>query len=545
MLVSKKADGQRTLSFDPPAPQREISVRLKLIENIRFVVERSNHDTTLSADVIEFAGEMGALADRLENSKRTLEPDLLTLLQDLLSRIEKNKDSLPVSTSRGAKLLTLWTATLQAEEAPTPWERARAALWEKWPDFLFFNDEARNLASSYSIAELRNSIPVALQNLAEVAELDFPRLFLALDQNQSSVLTTIEHKANTTISEKFKTAWKQSDISVAIRIHNGQLEVQIVDPRREFTSFSERSDGLRQFVALQMFAMRNHTDRPVLLIDEAEQRLHYDAQADLTQMLARQKLASKVIYTTHSAGCLPEDLGSGVRTILPNEQNGSSSIVNRFWSSRENGFAPVLYGLGASTMAFFPTRRAVMVEGPSDMLLYPTLFRESLDLTTLGFQFAPGLSRIETDEVRAIGTGVIYLVDGDQGGKELKIKLKGLGVPDEDIYTMQDTRSGCFELEDFVDERLLIDACNDIIQKWHATSTQIDTLDTSQLTRMQALEKEFLASTGKKLPKIDVAYYLLSIVEQNPNAILIDKRRSSAFRRICEKILNRISHLSA
>jgi predicted ATP-dependent endonuclease of OLD family len=61
--------------------------------------------------------------------------------------------------------------------------------------------------------------------------------------------------------------------------------------------------------------VRSSEHVPILLLDEIETHLHYDAQADLAQMLAKQEIVAKVIYTTHSMGCLPEDLGTGVRFI--------------------------------------------------------------------------------------------------------------------------------------------------------------------------------------------------------------------------------------
>jgi hypothetical protein len=293
-------------------------------------------------------------------------------------------------------------SAIESETAPTPLIRAFDAMKNRVPVFLLFDEDARDLASNYPISQLRAAIPPALGNLAEVAGLNFVELFAAIDAGQTARLTTIERRASRTLSEKFKSVWKQSGLEVALRIQGDTLELQIVNGQTEYTPLAERSDGLRQFVALQMFATRNHIDQPVLLIDEADQRLHYDAQADLVQMLAKQQLAPKVIYTTHSAGCLPEDLGNGVRTVVPSE-DGSSVIVNRFWSSRERGLMPLLIGMGASTMAFFPTRHAVMVEGPSDILLYPTLFREALGQVSLGFQFVPGLSQIAKEQALRMG----------------------------------------------------------------------------------------------------------------------------------------------
>ena len=118
---------------------------------------------------------------------------------------------------------------------------------------------------------------------------------------------------------------------------------------------------------------------PILLIDEADIHLHYDAQADLIQMLSHQQQAAQVIYTTHSAGCLPKDLGTGVRLVEPNKDQERSGVENWPWQ-KDQGFGPLLLGMGASTLAFVPTRAALIGEGGSEIVLLPTLIREAVGL---------------------------------------------------------------------------------------------------------------------------------------------------------------------
>ena len=116
------------------------------------------------------------------------------------------------------------------------------------------------------------------------------------------------------------------------------LHILVKSPGGQFDRIAERSDGLRQFLALLMF-LSSHPNLkvpPIVLIDEVERHLHYDAQADLVQMLAHQDVAAKVVYTTHSLGCLPEDLGLGVRMVEATDH--LSQINNWFWS---NGDVPV------------------------------------------------------------------------------------------------------------------------------------------------------------------------------------------------------------
>ena len=56
-------------------------------------------------------------------------------------------------------------------------------------------------------------------------------------------------------------------------------------PDGSFSLMTERSDGLRSFVALRAFLGQHNTDQPpVLMVAEAEIHIHYDAQANFVDM---------------------------------------------------------------------------------------------------------------------------------------------------------------------------------------------------------------------------------------------------------------------
>lgn len=111
--------------------------------------------------------------------------------------------------------------------------------------------------------------------------------------------------------------------------------------RSDYLGIENRSDGLRQFVALRAHVASNVSvgGEPVLLIDEADIHLHYNAQADLVQVLETQDEAAKVIDTTHSAGCLPQDLGRGIRIIVPVQRRSGDDVVDTDDSKVVNWFS--------------------------------------------------------------------------------------------------------------------------------------------------------------------------------------------------------------
>jgi predicted ATP-dependent endonuclease of OLD family len=182
-----------------------------------------------------------------------------------------------------------------------------------------------------------------------------------------------------------------------------------------------------------------HQQPPILLIDEAESHLHIDAQADLVNMFMTQTQAIKVIYTTHSPACLPPDLGTGIRAVVPRADNLQiSDIKNSFWHAGA-GYSPLMLAMGAAAAAFTPARCVVLAEGATEMILLPTLIRAAIDQDSLPYQIAPGLSEVPKDIYPRLdleGAKVAYLLDGDQSGKERAKGLTKAGVPEDLIVSI-------------------------------------------------------------------------------------------------------------
>lgn len=331
-------------------------------------------------------------------------------------------------------------------------------------------------------------------------------------------------------------AWNQSKIEVRFRLSGNALSILVRSGESGFNAISERSDGLRQFVALFAFLSKSAASGRdvVLLIDEAEIHLHYDAQADLVQMLAKQELARKVIYTTHSLACLPEDLGLGIRFVQPTSEI-SSEINNRYWSKGGSGLSPVLFGMGAVTMAFLPVRFCVLTEGPTDMILLPALLREASGLPVLGFQIAPGLSQSSEINVALLhnnGSRVLYLVDGDGGGRDIERKLKRAGVVDSKILKLDEFVGHPVVIEDFIDKSVYADAVNEELRR-SGLSAIYNEEQLPDSMRPDAI-KGWCGKLGIKVPsKVDIAYRILDQLDERK---LLAADRTFAVQSLYKKI---------
>ncbi len=185
-------------------------------------------------------------------------------------------------------------AAADHEEAEHPDDTARDILDGLTPAFLRFDLAERELDSTYDLAEVADDPPRALAKSLDAA--------------------------NAQLRQGIAEAWGQSDIEPRFDNDDYVLRILVRTGKGGLQDIAQRSEGLRAFIALVAFTTeRARRVAPILLIDEADIHLHYDAQADLIQMLSHQQQAAQVIYTTHSAGCLPKDLGTGVRLVEPNK----------------------------------------------------------------------------------------------------------------------------------------------------------------------------------------------------------------------------------
>lgn len=403
-------------------------------------------------------------------------------------------------------------------ELDSPAKEVNNRLWRRIPSFLMFDDADRTLESSYSLTpQLVEQPPRALSNLLALAELDLEELFKAL--GDTSLAETLIKRANNRLQKRFAESWHQSEVAAHLKVEGTALRVFVEENADTITTFDERSAGLRSYIALFAFvAAHERAVPPVLLVDEAETHLHYDAQANLVDTFFAQKIAAQVIYTTHSPGCLPPDLGTGIRIVAPSKTDPEcSEVKNSFWGGRVPGFSPLLLAMGASAAAFSVTRYAVIAEGPSEMILLPLLLRIALNEDHLPYQIAPGLSEAGMalyPELDGEAARTAFIVDGDPGGKTLRGQLMAAGVPAKKIRTL-----GAMTLEDVLDAESYVKAVNAEIHAANRSKKKSITIEEMPNELRPRYVEEWCRTNSVKCPsKVAVAVRLVQDGWANPSA---------------------------
>lgn len=434
---------------------------------------------------------------------------------------------------------------LAKEELDHPHVVALDRLRPRIPRFMKFDEGVRKLNAPYDTST--NGDP-AIANLLVLAGTNWSEARGAALSEDPADRIVWRESANDELSRRFTSTWKQgySPLAVRFELTGTTLDVLMSMQADDFIRINHQSDGVRQFLALRAFmALENEEVSPIVLIDEAETHLHYDAQADLIRVLEEQRDAAKVIYTTHSAGCLPRDLGTGVRAIVPSiveeevdgnvkrVQTDHSEVVNSFWT-KGRGFSPMLIAMGASAFAFSSTQRALVVEGMSDVILLPTLIREAVGLERLGYQVTPSFANAHPDEIPdfdLLAARVAFLSDGDKGGREHVKKLKRKGVLDEQIIYLGGNCKSELSLEDLISKDVYLEAVNRELEIWHGglryPAGKLPTLGRAKSVEQWALRHKSADGEPIELRKIAIAQRILDqrtsasqLVEPNKKGVL-------------------------
>lgn len=475
---SRFQDGELDIRFEPPVT-RPSAVGNSVLQEARSPelsqrVQEANVQEALS-HVIKLAesGREWVDGDRRAIKKLTdwLELPVTEAVDTDAEEIEKVKQP-PQSDINMARLLKVW----QEEMAqPHPHVTASEIIRKHLPDLLLFGDADRKLGFEYDLRSRTVNkggksvrVPGAdvtkpdggLANLLQLGRTGMREIYDLVQRGVPERTVTHLRAVNKQLNEAITPYWRQRDLRVSLDVSGTTLRVYIEDGE-DTARFTDRSDGLRTFVALIAFLAQHAVEPPpILLIDEADIHLHYDAQADLINFL--QELPSRTIYTTHSPGCLPLDLGTGVRVVRPDPDTAVSALGNNFWEADKPGLSPLLFAMGAGAAAFSALRAAVFTEGPSDMMLLPSLLREATGLKSLGYQVVPGLASIHPGHLGQAefeAVRVAYLLDGDEGGDQHEEDLKKVGVPKEKVLRL----ATGVATEDLVDPGVYLEAVNGVL----------------------------------------------------------------------------------
>jgi predicted ATP-dependent endonuclease of OLD family len=212
----------------------------------------------------------------------------------------------PLAKSVGEILASL-DDPLSFEGSHDPEQMACDALLKRLPKILEFTADYRDLQLPYNVklktiddVKQRKQPSRPFKELLTLAGLDLDELMAADNRNDHATKLGLLEDANSKLRDLCAGRWSQSDAYLRFDWRKPIIDLVVVQrkgllPRDRFNALSERSDGYRQFVALLIFVLLRKIDGAILIVDEIEQHLHYDAQADVIQMMTAEEKIGKVI----------------------------------------------------------------------------------------------------------------------------------------------------------------------------------------------------------------------------------------------------------
>lgn len=531
VLYSRYQDGHDEVGFEPPLTRRPhlASSALQAINEPSITSRIEDHQ---AAEALPRVIDLVQSGREWEDSDQRVVATLIDWLELPITRGADAGDSgtsgaeptelpPPESDLDAAQRLKDWQ---QQMSQPHPETVAGNAIRDRLPELLMFSDADRELGFEHDLrprtvnqggqnrrvpSETVEQPDGGLANLLTLGGTSIRKIYELVEQRLPERTSAHVRKVNERLNDILSPYWRQRDLQVRLEVSDTTLRV-FIDDGEDTARFTDRSDGLRTFVALIAFLAKHASDPPpILLIDEADTHLHYNAQADLINFL--QELPSRTIYTTHSPGCLPLDLGTGIRVVRPHPEKAISELSNTFWEEDQPGFSSLLFAMGAGAAAFSAVRAAVFTEGPSDMILLPSLIREATGERVLGYQIVPGLANIHPQQLgdaEYAAIRVAYLLDGDEGGDQHAENLKKAMVPPERILRLPDGVA----LEDLVDTDAYLEALNGVLsdsgQPQNITREQVQAaLDKG--TPIAKAAQDVLGGHDKTPSKVAVAGRLL------------------------------------
>ncbi len=259
--LSKKAQGGPLETRQNPEPERDLEPRrraLSAFDAARSEIERISESTAGESSEDEAAKEFvefDAVREVLLDEDQTLSSAKLQILQSQAEVIDPIVEG---ASEQLQAIPSIFRKVAESELLAHPANSAAKALLALKPEFLFFSDDHRLLESEYNLEELFRpnnplSIPSALKNLSGAARLTLRELYDAAIINDEGHIETLLDSANAILRDLLKTNWSQSPITVRLRLDGRVLHILVKSPGGQFDRIAERSDGLRQFLALFMF----------------------------------------------------------------------------------------------------------------------------------------------------------------------------------------------------------------------------------------------------------------------------------------------------
>ena len=248
--------------------------------------------------------------------------------------------------------------------------------------------------------------------------------------------------AGSTLTEKFRTWWKQGDYRFRFEADGNHFRIWVSDDRRPTeVELENRSTGLQWFLSFYLvFLVESSGEHKnaVLLLDEPGLSLHPLAQRDLSAFFENLSETNPIIYTSHSPFLVDADRLERARKVYVAADGTTKATPDLRHSGDGNTQAGAAYAVHSAlnlsvAESLLLGCQPIIVEGTSDQLYLTTIkaLLVSCGKITPGRElvFPPSGGTKTARIVASILTGrdenlPVVLLDADAQGKRMAESLK-------------------------------------------------------------------------------------------------------------------------
>jgi predicted ATP-dependent endonuclease of OLD family len=171
--------------------------------------------------------------------------------------------------------------------------------------------------------------------------------------------------------------------------------------------------------------------------------------------------------------------------------------------------------------------------------------KSTAGVSDLGFQIVPGLAELSSKAIAPLDAEagrVAYLIDGDNGGKEIHAHLKAANIDDARIAIVGGDFTKNLTPEDLVSPTIYLAAVNEELHRSHGQQLQMTEADIVEQSRPGALHA-WCESHGIKAPnRVAIAS---RIIERTSDSNLLDEAHLQSVRELHQRIEHALKGRSA
>lgn len=194
---SKLASGQRRGGLRPQRLSRDLEPRKSTAGTLKSAVEGSEWlSEEQSAGTPAEPSRLAAIQEELAKEDEDLDGPALEEIRGLVNALD--------TAETHEDLARQLEALVEHESAVNPNREAVRRLFDRVPQFIPFNEEARVLEAEYDLASAAADAPPALANLASLARLDLAALHQAVQDGLSGRAQSLCDTANQKLQREFE-----------------------------------------------------------------------------------------------------------------------------------------------------------------------------------------------------------------------------------------------------------------------------------------------------------------------------------------------------